>query len=146
MRRALQLGAGLGLALVLLTCTNEQVTGPTRPGRLSLDIHALVARAPGQPSIPFDSLRVTLRRPTETAYAYDQTIPVRSDTIAGDSVVLKLDVQLQQTTEDFILNVTTFGANVVWYTLTATVKLTAGATATPAAFLATYVGPGYNAK
>ena len=64
MPRALQLGAGLGLALVILTCTNEPVTGPTRPGRLALDIHALMAGAPGQPDIPIDSLRITLRRPS----------------------------------------------------------------------------------
>jgi hypothetical protein len=144
--RALQLGAGLALALAILTCTDERVTGPARPGHLLLDVHALQTGAPGQPVIPFDSLRITLRRPTETAYAYDKTVPVRSDTVKGDSVVLRLDVQLQQTTEDFILDVTSFGSGIAWYALTASVHLTAGATAAPSPFVARYVGPGHNAK
>jgi len=144
--RALQLGAGLTLAFAILTCTNERVTGPTRPGALLLDVHALVASSPGQPVIPLDSLRITLRRPTETTYAYDKTILVRSDTVKGDSVVLRLDVQLQQSAEDFILDVTAFGAGIAWYSLTASVHLTAGATAAPTPFLARYIGPGHNAK
>jgi plastocyanin len=144
--RALQLGAGLALAFAILTCTNERVTGPTRPGALLLDVHALVASSPGQPVIPLDSLRITLRRPTETTYAYDKTVLVRSDTVKGDSVVLRLDVQLQQSAEDFILDVTAFGAGIAWYSLTASVHLTAGATAAPTPFLARYIGPGHNAK
>jgi plastocyanin len=145
-RRAFQLGAGLVLALVILTCTHDRVTGPARPGGLAFTLDALLAGAPGQPTIPLDSLRITLRRPTETTFAYAKTVPVRGDTLAGDSVVLKLDVELQQNTEDFILDVTAYGANISWYALTATVQLTAGSTARPAAFVARYIGPGYNAK
>jgi len=53
---------------------------------------------------------------------------------------------MQQTTEDFILDVTSFGAGIAWYTLAASVHLTAGATAAPSPFVARYVGPGHNAK
>jgi plastocyanin len=140
------LGAGLVLALVMITCTDDRVAGPQHPGRLSLDARSLVLTAPGQPLLPLDSIRITLRRPTESAFAYDQTFPLRADTLAADSLVLRLDVELQQNTEDFVLDVTVKGGGAAWYTATGNVQITAGAVAQPPALLARYVGPGANAK
>jgi len=61
-RRALRIGAGLGLALAVLTCTDHP-TAPLRRGTAAFDLSPLFQLQPGQPPIPVDSVRVQLRRP-----------------------------------------------------------------------------------
>jgi len=142
--RALRIGAGVALAFLVLTCSDEQVSGPKRPGGLSLDLQALAApAAPGEPDIPIDSIRVTLQRPAEPGHAYGATLRVRGDTL-GDSLYLKLDVPLNRSPEDFILDVQVFGGGIVWYRLIDTLAISEGDN-TPPPLIARYVGPGANA-
>jgi plastocyanin len=142
--RALRIGAGVALAFLVLTCSDEQVSGPKQPGALPLDLRALAApAAPGEPDIPIDSIRVTLQRPAESGYAYNVTLRVRGDTL-GDSLYLKLDLPLNQSPEDFILDVQVFGGGIVWYRLTDTLTISSGDN-TPPPLTARYVGPGTNA-
>lgn len=146
MSRALRIGAGLVLALSILTCTDERVVGPRRPGAVALDLRSLTAPpAPGLPDIPIDSIRLTLRRPAAITAALDTVFRVRRDTVV-DALKLQLDVPLNDSPEDFLVEVYAYGANVLWYRLSTSVTLTAGSTATPPPFTAQYVGPGYNAK
>ncbi len=146
MGRALRIGAGLVLAFVVLTCTDEQVAGPQRPGALRLDLSALTSpAAAGEPDIPLDSIVVEFRLSGQSAIAYDTTIaPVTTQT-QGDSAVLALSVPLNQSPEDFDVDVRAYGANVLWYRLTTTLTISSGSNPTPAPFTARYVGPGANA-
>jgi plastocyanin len=142
--RALRIGAGLGLAFLILTCTNERVAGPRRPGGLSLDLRSFAApAAKGEPDIPVDSIRATLLRSDESV-AFDSSFRVRRDTLA-DSAVLRLSVPLNQSSETFSLDVQAFGAGIVWYRLTTPLTLAEGSNVTPPPFTATYVGPGAGA-
>jgi len=139
-RRALRIGAGLGLALAVLTCTDHP-TAPLRRGTAAFDLSPLFQLQPGQPPIPVDSVRVQLRRP-DNSLAFDSAFAVQPP---DDLIVIELAVELRQTTEDFFLSVVAFGGGTTWYDLSATVTLTAGQTAAPQPFTATYVGPGANA-
>ena len=146
MIRALRIGAGFVLAFVVLTCTDEQVAGPTRPGALRLDLRGLTAPvASGQPDIPLDSIRVTFRPAGQSAIAFDTTIAPVGAQVQGDSAVLQLKVRLSHSPEDFDVDVEAFGADIRWYQLSTTLTINEGANPTPAPFTATYVGPGSNA-
>ncbi len=134
------------LAFVVLTCTDEQVAGPTRPGALRLDLSGLTApAASGEPDIPLDSIRVTFRLAGQSAIAFDTTIAPIGAQVQGDSAVLALKVPLSHSPEDFDVDVEAFGAGVLWYRLTTTLTITEGNNPTPAPFTARYVGPGANA-
>lgn len=146
MSRALRIGAGLVLAFVVLTCTDEQVAGPTRPGALRLDLSGLTApAASGEPDIPLDSIRVTFRPAGQSVIAYDTTIAPVGAQVQGDSAVLQLKVPLSHSPEDFDVVVEAFGADILWYRLTTTLTITEGNNPTPAPFTARYVGPGATA-
>ncbi len=146
MGRALRLGAGLVLAFVVLTCTDERVAGPTRPGALQLDFSGLTApAASGEPDIPLDSIRVTFRSAGQSTIAYDTTIAPIGAQVQGDSAVLLLKVPLDHSPQDFDVTVEAFGAGILWYQLVTTLTIVEGDNPTPAPFTASYVGPGATA-
>ena len=146
MVRALRIGAGLALALVVLTCTDGQVAGPKAPGALRLDFSALTGpAASGEPDIPLDSIRVIFRAAGQSAIAYDTTIAPVGSQVQGDSAVLQLSVPLSQSPEDFDVDVQAFGGGVLWYQLVTTLTISSGSNPTPPPFTATYVGPGSHA-
>ena len=142
-RRALRIGAGLGLALVIITCTDQSVTGPKYPGRAALDLRAWASAAPGAPVIPIDSLEITFRR-ADGSVALDQRLGFRPDTLLTDSAVIRLNVDLYQNSETFTVLVRAFGSGVDWYRYSGSVQIAAGAVAQPA-LAGLYVGPGANA-
>ena len=114
-----------------------------RPGGLSLDLQALAAAAGrGEPDIPVDSIRITLRR-ADSSFALDSSVRVRGDTL-GDSLALRLSVALNQQTEAFTLDVRAVGAGIVWYRFTTVLTLSEGVNVTPPPYTARYVGPGAN--
>jgi plastocyanin len=143
-RRALRIGAGLGLALFIVTCTDQSVTGPKHPGSATLDLSAWAAAAPGAPPVPVDSLEIVFQRATDGSVALDTTLRFRADTLKGDSAVIHLNVELSQTSETFNILVRAFGAGFDWYHFTGSVQLTAGVPAQPT-LTGQYVGPGANA-
>ncbi|HJQ67234.1 MAG TPA: hypothetical protein VJ816_12690 [Gemmatimonadales bacterium] len=146
MGRALRLGAGLVLAFVVLTCTDERVAGPTRPGALQLDFSGLTApAASGEPDIPLDSIRITFRSAGQSTIAYDTTIAPIGAQVQGDSAVLLLKVPLDHSPQDFDVTVEAFGAGILWYQLVTTLTIVEGDNPTPAPFTASYVGPGATA-
>jgi plastocyanin len=142
-RRTLRIGAGLGLALVIITCTDQSVTGPNYPGRAALDLRAWASVAPGTPVIPIDSLEITFRR-ADGSVALDARLGFRPDTLVADSAVIRLNVDLQQNNETFNVVVRAFGGGVDWYRYGGSVQIAAGAVAQPA-LTGLYVGPGANA-
>ena len=145
MRRTLRIGAGFLLALLIVTCTDKDVTGPRARGVAALNLSAFQsAPSAGQPDIPLDSLRVTLVRIADGTSALDTVLHTQADTLPGDSLVLHLSVQLKASPEEFQLTVLAYGGGAVWYSATDTTSITAGATASPR-LLARYVGPGANA-
>ena len=144
MRRALRIGAGLGLALAILTCTDQSVTGPKRPGIAALNLSAWANATPGTPHVPVDSLEVILRRSADQSLARDTTFGFLPDTLKGDSAIVQFDVALSQTTEAFDITVRAFGAGSDWYHFTGSGQLTAGSTAV-LALTGQYVGAGANA-
>jgi len=85
-RRIQRIGAGVFLALLLVTCTDKNVTGPARYGSAALDLRAFEAGPqPGMPDIPLDSVRVVLRRLPSLDSAAGQVFHLQSDTLAADS-------------------------------------------------------------
>ena len=145
MSRALCIGAGLGLALFILTCTDRGVTGPRRPALATLNFSSFAGQQAGEPPVPIDSLEITLKRLADQSIAFDTILGFRPDTVVADSALVQLNVNLTQNTEQDSLIVRAFGAGSDWYRATGTVQLSAG-TAVPVTPLVRYVGPGYNAK
>ncbi len=111
----------------------------------ALNFGAWATRAAGAPDVPVESLQVTLRRPADQSVALDSIFGFHPDTLKGDSAVVRLNVNLTQSTESFLLSVRAFGGGTTWYTASATVQVTAGTSASPATLPVQYVGPGASA-
>jgi len=144
-RRYLRNWAGLVLALFALTCTDQPPTGPGRHGATSFDLSALLLTAPGDPPVPHDSVRITVRRATDELPFLDTTIAIAGLSGSGDSAKVRLDVELTHATEDVGITVAVIGNGTTWYTGSMTATLTAGATVTPSPLVLSYVGPGFDA-
>ncbi len=144
MPRALRIGAGLWLALVVITCTERSLTGPGHPGVAAFDFSAWAPSAtlPGTAPVPIDSLEIILQRTSDGSTALDQRFGFRPDTLKGDSLVVKVD--LSQSPEAFTITVRMYGGGIDWYRFTGSVNITAGATARPS-IIGQYIGPGANA-
>ncbi|HEV2750482.1 MAG TPA: hypothetical protein VGV12_08165, partial [Gemmatimonadales bacterium] len=144
MRRALRIGAGLGLALVVITCTEQSPTGPRHPGSAAFDFSAWAPSAltPGSAPVPIDSLEINLQRASDGSTALDKRYGFRPDTLKGDSLVVSLD--LSQSPEPFTITIRMYGAGIDWYHFTGSVVVTAGVTARPAV-TGQFVGTGANA-
>ncbi len=133
------------LALLLATCQDKSATGPGRMARTSLDLSAFAAMtSTGAADVPLDSVRVVLTRLGDATPALDTVIHVRGDTIGGDSLMIRLLVELQRDPETFTIAVSTYGAGIVWYQATGSAVLSASKIAAPV-MTAVYVGPGANA-
>lgn len=145
MRRIQRIGAGVFLALLLVTCTDKNVTGPARYGSAALDLRAFEAGPqPGMPDIPLDSVRVILRRLPNLDSAAGQVFHLQSDTLAADSFRVDLSVSLKTDPESFQITVSAYGGNTVWYVASDTTSISSGGQS-PARLTAKYVGPGAGA-
>ena len=142
MRRALRIGAGLGLALVVITCTERSLTGPGHPGSAAFNFSAWAAPTPGTPPIPIDSLEIILQRASDGSIALDRRFGFQPDTLKGDSLVVSVD--LKQSPETLTISIRMYGGGIDWYRFTGTVQVTAGVTARPS-ITGQYVGTGANA-
>ena len=142
MSRILQIGASCALALFVITCTERSLTGPDGLGVAALNLSAFAAPGGG---VPAESLEITLQRSVDQSLALDSVLPLALAAANGDSAVVKLSVVLRQSPEDFLLSVRAFGGGITWYRGSSPVRITARATATPAALVVQYVGPGANA-
>jgi Bacterial Ig-like domain (group 1) len=143
-RRTLRIGAGCALALVLVTCTEQTLTGPRGTGVAALNLSALAPQANDVP-VPIDSLEITLRRPADESVAADRVLPLLLDIAKGDSAVVRLNVALRSSPEDFLLSVRAFGRGITWYTGSSPIRMSAGIAATPLSLVVQYVGPGADA-
>ncbi len=143
-RRIVASGVSLGLALLGITCVERAVTGPQWPGAARLNFAGL-APAPGAAPVPVESLEIALQRSANQSVALDTTLAFRPDTARGDSAVVRLNVELRQSPEDFVVSVRAFGGGLTWYTAAGPVRLSAGISASPARLPVQYVGPGANA-
>ena len=114
MGRILRVGAGCALALLIITCTEQNVTGPQRSGAAALTFAGLAPRAGGA-RVPVNSLEIKLQRSTDQSTALDSVFGFRPDTAPGDSAVLRLNVNLRENPEDFVLSVRAFGSGATWY-------------------------------
>jgi plastocyanin len=142
---AWRLLAVLACGLAPATCVNDGPTGLGGRGRASLNFGAWAAlNAPGTPPVPFDSIRIILRRPGVSTPALDTAFGFRTDTLRGDSATIDIQVPLQESPEDFILTVRLTGGGIIWYEATSPVRVSASGAATPV-LAARYVGPGANA-
>ena len=145
MRSTTRIGAGVLLALLLVTCTDKNVTGPAHYGSAALDLRAFEAGPqPGMPDIPLDSVRVILRRLPALDSAAGQVFHLQSDTLAADSFRVDLSVSLKTDPESFQVTVSAYGGNTVWYVASDTTSISSGAPS-PARLTARYVGPGAGA-
>jgi len=145
-RRTLRIGAGLGLALVVITCTERGLTGPHHPGRGSaaFDFSAWARSATplGLPPVPIDSLEIVLQRASDGSVSLDKRYGFNPDTLKGDSLVVNVD--LSQSPETFTITIRMYGGGIDWYHFTGSVDVTAGAIARPS-ITGQYVGTGANA-
>ena len=139
----MRIGAGVLLALLLITCTDKNVTGPPRYGSAALDLRAFAsAPQPGMPDIPLDSVRVVLQRLPGLDTALDKVLSLTAS--RADSLRVTLSVSLDVDPESFLLTVAAYGGNAIWYVATDTTSISTKAPATPV-LLARYVGPGAGA-
>ena len=146
MRRSLPQWAGLALALLHLTCTDRGLTGPGRRGAALFDLRAFTTQAPGDPPVPADSVRITVRRATAEFPHVDTLLRLSGFPGAGDSAQITLSVEMENSPEDVVVTVAVVGGGVTWYTGTTNLTLVVGATARPATPLTlTYVGLGAGA-
>lgn len=145
MRRTLQIGAGLGLALLIATCTDRSPTGPGRHGAAAFNLAALTAAAPGAPPIPLDSARIVVRRASDLSVMKDITVALAGLDSTGDTAQVLVDVPLDQDNEAVTIAITVTGGGFTWYNGSTSATLSAGATVTPATLTLAYVGPGFDA-
>ena len=145
MRRSLRIWAGLALALFAVTCTDRGLTGPGQRGAASFDLRAFATQAPGDPPIPADSARITVRRVAAELPHVDTTIAIIGIR-NSDSAQITLSIAMDEAREDVQVSITIVGGGVNWFTGTTNVTLVAGGTAQPSTPLTlTYVGPGATA-
>jgi plastocyanin len=141
-RRTLRIGVGLGLALLIITCTDRSVTGPLRAGRAAFNLSGWASAAPGTPVIPIDSLEITFSR-ADGSVALAQRLPF-PNLLSSDSVVIRTDVSLRLNPETFTVALRLFGSGIDWFRYQGKLQLTAGGT-TQAPLTGLYVGPGATA-
>jgi plastocyanin len=141
-RRTVRIGAGLGLALFIVTCTDQSVTGPLRPGRAAFNLSGWASTAPGTPVIPIDSLEIAFSR-ADGSVALAQRLGF-PNLLSSDSVVIRTDVPLRLNPETFAVALRLFGGGIDWFRYQGKLQLTAGGTAQPP-LTGLYVGPGANA-
>ena len=145
MPRVLRIAAGLGLAVLIVTCTDRDLSGPRYRSTVALDLRSFRAggAAPGQALVPVDTIFVKLLPiPSDPAGEVDLIIPVHADTL-GDPLVLKLNVPLKESPETFGLYITARGKGITWYTATDTLDISTGAQSGPT-LTARYTGVGAN--
>lgn len=141
----MRIGAGVFLALLLVTCTDKNVTGPARYGSAALDLRAFEGGPqPGMPDIPLDSVRVILRRLPSLDSAAGEVFHLQSDTLAADSFRVDVSVSLKADPESFQITVFAYGGNTIWYVASDTTSISSGGQS-PARMTARYVGPGAGA-
>jgi plastocyanin len=141
-RRTLRIGAGLGLALLIITCTDRSVTGPLRAGRAAFNLSGWASAAPGTPLIPIDSIEITFSR-ADGSVALAQRVAF-PNVLSSDSVVIRTDVTLRLNPETFTAALRLFGRGIDWFRYRGVLQLAAGSTA-QAPLTGLYVGPGANA-
>jgi hypothetical protein len=143
-RRTPRVALGIGLALLVITCTDKDLNGPQARGRMGLNLGAF--RSPGsagQAPIPIDSVTVSLTSLTG-GNDYDTAFAFGGVPYTGDSLVVGLVVQLKHASETFAMNVIVKGMGYTWYVVSDTVTLVPGSNPTPP-LVAKLVGPGSNA-
>jgi len=144
LRRIAVIGASLALALFIVTCVNDRILGPGHYGSARFNFTSLSPASLGVP-VPVESLEIKLTRAADQSQALDTIIGFHADTAAGDSAVIRLNVLLKESPEDFLLTVRAYGLGVTWYTSSTTAQISAGASANPVALTAMYTGTGANA-
>ena len=139
----MRVGAGFCLALFIVTCTDKSVVGPRASGTAALDLRAFASPAqPGMPNIPLDSVRVVLQRLPGLDTAANKVFPL--SVVTADSLKVDLSVSLNTDPESFVVTVSAYGGNAIWYVATDTTSISTKAPATPI-LGARYVGPGAGA-
>jgi len=142
--RAFRIAAGVSLALLLVTCTDQNLSGPRFRAEMALNLGAF--RSPsggGQAPIPIDTIAVSLTQ-IGGSDAVDTAIGFGGSPVTADSVPLTLSVPLTKSSETFALLVTVKGAGYTWFVAADTVTVVPGRNAPPPV-TARFVGPGYNA-
>jgi hypothetical protein len=144
-RRNLRNGAGLALALFTLTCTDRAPLGPGRHGGAAFDFAALLAHAPGDPPVPTDSVRITVRRLSDDVLLTDTSVALAGFPGTADSAQVTLDIEMNSNTEAVTIAVVVRGNGATWYTGSTTATLTAGQTVRASNLTLAYVGLGFDA-
>jgi hypothetical protein len=145
MPRILRTAAGLGLAVLIVTCTDRDLSGPRYRSTVALDLRSFRngGGVPGQAPVPIDTIFVKLLPiPSNPSGEVDLVIPVHADTL-GDPLVLKLNVPLKESPETFGLYITARGKGVTWFRATDTIDISTGAQSGPT-LTARYTGVGAN--
>ncbi len=133
-------------AAVVVTCNDL----PFEPGMEvsgSLDVKGLLETAQNTP-IPIDSLVIELRRTSDSAVVFSQTISVDSISVSadGDTVSVDIRVSLSERSEEFFLYLAVVGDGEIWFVVHDLVTATAGSEPTVTDPIEPeYVGPGANA-
>ena len=119
--------------------------GPGRSGAAAFDFSAFLSAAPGDPPIPADSARITVRRSGEELPSLDTTVAI-TGLANGDSAQITLDIAMNEATEDVVVTIAIVGGGLTWYTASTSLTLTAGAITRPTSpIVLAYVGPGASA-
>jgi len=137
-------GASLALALFVVTCVNDRILGPGHYGAARFNFNALSPAVLGVP-VPVESLEIRLTRSADQSLALDTVMGFHAGTAAGDSAVIRLNVLLKESPEEFLLTIRAYGLGVTWYTSSTTTQISTGAAATPVLLTAIYTGTGANA-
>jgi hypothetical protein len=135
----------IGVATLLTTCTDSNVSGPAVPVSAAFDLTGLV-RAGRNIPIPVDSLRVRLRRGDNT-YAYDQAVWVNADQVRStqDTFAITLQIDLREISETFDFYVGAEGGGTTYYEVNGTITVSAGQSSRTPDLVPVYVGPGAQA-
>ncbi|HXI20903.1 MAG TPA: Ig-like domain-containing protein, partial [Gemmatimonadales bacterium] len=131
----------LGACVLLTTCTHDDLLGPGVAVSSNLDLTGLL-RAGGQIPIPVDTVFVELRHRSDSTVAFTHLYPAGDVGTNGDSLLVRLSVEVRRSPEQFYLYAEARGAGVLYYTVRDIVTITAGAETRTAPLVPLYVGPG----
>lgn len=135
---------GVVLALVTMICACGEPNGPRRTAGLGFDLAAMsgIARASG---LTTDSVMILLRHASDSSLAFSGTYP---DGLLGEATgttIIRTDIPLRVSPEDFLLHIELRQDGTVYYALDTRVTVIAGIGVTTPPLTPSYVGPGKNA-
>ncbi len=127
--------------VLLTTCGTDSPIAPGQQAEAHMDVTGLL-RAGGQVPVPIDTVFVELRHTSDSTVAFSEALSAAAFSQRSDSLIVKVQVDLRSSPEQFFLYAEARGRGVVYYTVRSVVTASSGVETPTPSLPPTYVGPG----